>query len=189
MEVRRSARRRRTVDAHREGDTVVVSIPASMSKAQERHWVAEMLRRLERTESRRRPGRTSGDADLAARADALARKHLDPIGPRGGWPRPVSVRWVPPMRTRWASCTPADSTIRVGERLREVPAWVLDYVLVHELVHLREPDHGPAFWDAASRHPRTERAIGYLEGLSARAGLAVGDDADDVTDAEDDTTD
>ncbi len=173
VEVRRSARRRRTVDAHREGSTVVVNIPASMSRAQERHWVEEMLQRLERADERRRPGRRAGDADLGDRADALARAHLDPIAPDGAWPRPVSVRWTKPMRTRWASCTPADATIRVSEKLREVPGWVLDHVLVHELVHLREPRHGPAFRALEAAYPRSERAIGYLEGLAAGAGLPI----------------
>ena len=77
------------------------------------------------------------------------------------------------MRTRWASCTPADATIRVSEKLREVPGWVLDHVLVHELVHLREPRHGPAFRAAEAAYPRSERAIGYLEGLAAGAGLPI----------------
>lgn len=182
VEVRRSARRKRTVDARQEGDTVIVSIPASMSRAQERHWVEEMLRRLERSRERRRPGRRAGDDDLAARADRLAREHLDAVGPGGAWPRPASVRWTAPMRTRWASCTPVDGTIRVSERLREVPGWVLDHVLVHELVHLREAGHGPAFRALEARYPRCERATGYLEGLSAGAGLGIGPDPDEGPD-------
>jgi len=189
VEVRRSARRRRTVSWRREGTTVVVSIPATMSRAEERHWVDEALRRLERRDARRRPGRRAGDADLADRADALARAHLDPIAPEGAWPRPASVRWTRPMRTRWASCTPVDATIRVSERLREVPGWVLDHVLVHELVHLREAHHGPAFRAAEAAYPRSERAIGYLEGLAAGAGLEITDTDDDGTPGEDPTED
>jgi predicted metal-dependent hydrolase len=185
VEVRRSARRRRTVDAHREGSTVVVNIPASMSRAQERHWVEEMLRRLDRADARRRPGRRAGDADLASRSDALAAAHLDPLAPDGSWPRPASVRWTKPMRTRWASCTPADATIRVSERLREVPGWVLDHVLVHEMAHLREPGHGPAFRALEARYPRSERAIGYLEGLAAAAGLPITDTDESDGDAGD----
>lgn len=84
------------------------------------------------------------------------------------------------MRTRWASCTPADTTIRVSERLRDVPAWVLDYVLVHELAHLREAGHNARFWELVRRYPKTERAIGYLEGLSAAAGWGISElDTDD----------
>ncbi len=167
VEVRRSARRRRTVSAHLEGDTVVVLLPARMSVDQEQRWVAEMLARVARSDSRRRPAAGRSDDELARRCAQLSRAHLD------GLAQPRVVRWVPSMRTRWASCTPAEGTIRVGERLREAPAWVLDYVLVHELAHLLEPGHGPAFWAWVQRYPRTERARGYLEGLGAAAGLEI----------------
>jgi hypothetical protein len=86
------------------------------------------------------------------------------------------------MRTRWASCTPEDGSIRVSERLRSVPSWVLDYVLVHELAHLRVAGHDAAFWSLVTRYPRAERARGYLDGLSAGAALPfqqdLGDDVD-----------
>ena len=80
------------------------------------------------------------------------------------------------MRTRWASCTPSERTIRISQRLRDVPSWVLDYVLIHELAHLRVPGHGAAFWTLVRQYPKTERAIGYLEGLSAAAGWGITDD-------------
>jgi predicted metal-dependent hydrolase len=66
-----------------------------------------------------------------------------------------------------------DATIRVSERLRDVPSWVLDYVLVHELAHLRVAGHNAEFWALVQRYPKAERAIGYLEGLSCAAGLAI----------------
>jgi predicted metal-dependent hydrolase len=170
VEVRRSPRRRRMVSAYREGDTVVVLLPARMTKGEEKHWVAEMLSRLQRSETRRKsPARTSDEA-LMARCAELSARYLDSLAD------PVSVRWVPPMRTRWASCTPSEGTIRVSERLRDVPPWVLDYVLVHELAHLLVPGHGKDFWGWVHRYPKTERAMGYLEGLSAAAGLGITED-------------
>ena len=170
VEVRRSPRRRRMVSAYREGDTVVVLLPARMTKGEEKHWVAEMLSRLQRSETRRRsPARTSDEA-LTARCAELSARYLDSLAD------PVSVRWVPPMRTRWASCTPTEGTIRVSERLRDVPPWVLDYVLVHELAHLLVPGHGKDFWEWVHRYQKTERAMGYLEGLSAAAGLGISED-------------
>ena len=85
------------------------------------------------------------------------------------------------MRTRWASCTPAEGTIRLSRRLLDMPTWVQDYVLVHELAHLLEPGHGPSFWRLVERYPRTERARGYLDGVSAAANLPIADDlADDL---------
>lgn len=170
IEVRRSRRRRSTVSAYRDGARVVVLLPARMSQAEEKHWVAEMIRRLQRSETRRRSPASRSDTALLARCRQLSARYL------GGLAEPAGVRWVPPMRTRWASCTPAERTIRISERLRELPSWVVDYVLVHELAHLLEPGHGKDFWDLVSRYPKTERAIGYLEGVSAVAGWEMRED-------------
>src|SRR5215208_3736402 len=91
VEVRRSARRRRTVSAYRDGDRTVVLIPARFSKAEERRWVAEMLTRLQARDLRRVRGPRSSDAALLSRARQLAETVLD------GRPDPVSVRWVSNM--------------------------------------------------------------------------------------------
>ena len=170
VEVRRSARRRRTVSAYREGERTIVLIPARMSRAEERRWVSVMLERLARQEARLRPS----DDQLASRARDLAATYLD------GRARPASVRWVTNQGSRWGSCTPADRTIRLSTRLQGMPSWVVDYVLLHELAHLLVPGHGPDFWALVDRFPRTERARGYLEGVSATADLGLHDDADDV---------
>ncbi|GAB3284921.1 M48 metallopeptidase family protein [Parasphingorhabdus pacifica] len=165
VEVRRSKRRRQTVSAYRDGDKVVVLIPARMSRAEEKRWVADMLSRLQRSETRRRSPARNSDEALVERCRELSEQYLDSRA------EPTGVRWVRPMRTRWASCTPADGTIRVSTRLRDVPGWVLDYVLVHELAHLLVPGHGADFWKWVYRYPKTERAVGFLEGLSAAAAL------------------
>src|SRR5690606_33129385 len=163
VEVRRSKRRRRTVSAHREGDTVVVLMPAWMSKRDEQKWVDEMVRRLERSEARTRPS----DEQLLVRARALNDELF------GGLAAPASVRWVDNQRSRWGSCTPADRSIRLSSRLQGMPTWVIDYVLVHELAHLLEPGHDDEFWAWVNRYPRTERARGYLQGWSAAVELGT----------------
>jgi len=161
VEVRRSKRRRRTVSAYREGDRIVVLIPASLTRAQEAEWVETMVARVERAEARRRPS----DADLVRRATALSHAYLD------GRAVPQSVRWVDNQRTRWGSCTPADRTIRLSRRLEPLPEWVVDYVLVHELAHLIEAGHTARFWSLVERYPHAERAKAWLDGYSAGARL------------------
>ncbi|GAA2367113.1 M48 family metallopeptidase [Dactylosporangium salmoneum] len=166
IEVRRSKRRRRTVSAYRDGERVVVLIPAQFSRAEEREWVDRMLERLAAREQRAR--RT--DVELTARAQRLAARYL-PDHPAAA--RPASVRWVQNQNGRWGSCTPDDGTIRISHRVQEMPDWVIDYVLLHELSHLVIPSHSGAFWALVARYPKAERARGYLEGVSAAAGLGI----------------
>jgi predicted metal-dependent hydrolase len=147
VEVVRSPRRRKTVQAREVNGVLRVSIPASMTKADEVRWVAEMVRRMER--------RTATDGvNLAARAEQLAVRYRLRL--------PASIRWVDNQEWRWGSCTPADGAVRVSSRLAHEPTWVLDYVIVHELAHLDVPMHSPAFWAIVNRYPKAERARGFL---------------------------
>lgn len=151
VEIVRSARRRRTISAEERPDGVVrVLMPAGMSEEEESQWVAEMLRRL----ARRRRKTPRSDADLVARAAALARRYR--------LPEPASIRWADNQRSRWGSCTVEDRTVRLSTALVDLPTWVLDYVIVHELAHLIEPGHSPRFWEIVNRYPRAERARGFL---------------------------
>lgn len=147
VEVVRSARRRRTVQARAVGDVLRVSIPATMTKADEERFVADMVRRMERRT-------TSAGTDLNERALALAARH--------GLEVPTSIRWVDNQEWRWGSCTPAERSIRISSRIAGYPTWVVDYVLVHELAHLSVAGHGPAFWALVGRYPKAERARGFL---------------------------
>lgn len=165
IEVRRSRRRRRTVSAYREGGRTIVLIPDRFTKAEERQWVATMVERLAKGDQRRRPS----DAQLSRRAAELSRQFL------GGRAHPTSIRWVTNQNSRWGSCTPADGTIRISTRLQGMPAYVIDYVLLHELAHLLAANHGPDFWALIDDYPQLERARGYLEGVAATAGLDLSD--------------
>ena len=165
VEVRRSAKRRRTVSAYRDGNRTVVLIPARFTRAEEAEWVQTMVGRLERREGRRHPS----DLELSARARELSERYL------GGRATPRSIRWVDNQNGRWGSCTPAHRSIRISSRVQGMPSYVLDYVILHELAHLMVPGHGPDFWAHLAAYPRLERARGYLEGVSAAAGLAMSD--------------
>jgi hypothetical protein len=147
VEVVRSKRRRKTVQALQRGEVLRISIPANMSRAEEEHWVKVMVERMQR--------RARADAvDLMRRASDLCAAH--------DLPRPASVRWVDNQQARWGSCTPSDGTIRLSSRLAAFPRWVLDYVLVHELAHLAEANHSARFWKMVNRYPKAERARGFL---------------------------
>jgi predicted metal-dependent hydrolase len=79
----------------------------------------------------------------------------------------VSVR---NQRSRWGSCG-RDGHISLNWRLVQMPDWVRDYVLLHELMHLRRMDHSPAFWaHVAAACPEYEAARAWLraQGRSLR---------------------
>jgi predicted metal-dependent hydrolase len=80
------------------------------------------------------------------------------------------------QRSRWGSCTPADRSIRLSQRLQGMPGWVVDYVVVHELAHLIEAGHNQRFWSWVDRYPHAERAKAWLDGYSAGARLEGADD-------------
>ena len=171
--MRRSARRRRTVTAYREEGRTVVLIPAAFTAAEERRWVDQMVAKLQTREERRQRNLAS-DEHLMARARDLSATYLS------GRAAPASVRWVENQNRRWGSCTPADGTIRLSGRLRGMPAFVVDYVLVHELAHLLEPSHDEHFWSLVHAYPRAERALGFLEGVEFGRGDTGPADGDEL---------
>ena len=156
VEIRRSARRKRTMQAYRDGDRTVVLLPAHLTAEQEREHVERLVARLDARVARTRPS----DDELVERAAVLSRTWL------GGRAIPSSVRWVGNQNTRWGSCTSATGAIRLSDRLQGMPEEVVDYVLLHELAHLIEANHGPRFHALLADYPHLVRAQAFLEGVS-----------------------
>jgi predicted metal-dependent hydrolase len=155
VEVRVSTRRKKTAGAHWEGDRIVVVVPAHLRGDERDRMVENLARRL----ARHRPHLHAGDEQLEARAELLGRRYLDGI-------TPSSIRWSTTQNKRWGSCTLQTREIRVSERLRVAPEWVLDAVIVHELAHLIEPNHSARFSELERRYPRQADAELFLEGYS-----------------------
>lgn len=147
VEVTRSKKRRKTVSARLVGGVLRLAIPSWMSKAEEAHWIDVMSGRFQRKMSAER-------LRLSERATNLSRRY--------DLPAPESIRWADEMTSMWGSCTIGTGAIRISTRLAAFPDWVVDYVIVHELAHLRVSGHNDEFWQLVYRYPRAERAIGYL---------------------------
>ena len=147
VEVVRSTRRRKTVQAVLTDGVIRVHVPARMSDREVEDYIAELVPRLERRAR-------SDHIDLELRASKLAKRFRLPM--------PESIEWAENQRRRWGSCQPSSGRIRISAQLAECPPWVLDYVIVHELTHLVHADHSPAFTALVDRYPRAERARGYL---------------------------
>ena len=153
----RSTRRKKNISAYRQGGRIVVSIPARMSKADEREMVPQMVAKIRAQEA----AATMSEEALQIRVDEL----LTELAPEITL-RPSSINWRG-MRERWGSCTGTDRTIRISDRLKGAPDYVVDYVLFHEAIHLQYFDHGPEFKALLARFPLEYQAEAYLSGYEA----------------------
>ena len=166
IEIRRSARRRRTVSARMEAGTFVVLMPTGLRPEEEQGHVDTLLGRYQRSQAKRRLERE----DLSGRARKLSAAYLD------GRARPASITWVTNQKHRWGSCSPGTGTIRLSTALDGMPDWVVDSVIVHELAHLLEANHGPQFKALVRRFERYDEATAFLRGVAFAQGRPAGDD-------------
>jgi predicted metal-dependent hydrolase len=101
---------------------------------------------------------SESEARLTARrlVSDVARLEADRIGVSYGRIR------IGGQRTLWGSCSPR-GTLSFNWRLALAPPEVLDYVVVHELCHLRVPNHSRRFWELVERHrPNWRRQRDWL---------------------------
>ena len=136
VEVKRSKRAKRNVTAYRDNDKTVVTVPTRMAKRDIDAYVAELVNRLDD-----RDERTSSQESLEQRARVLSKKYL-------------------------GSCTPDEGSIRLSHRMQRMPSYVIDSVIVHELIHLLVTDHSPEFYELMNKFPQHEKAKAYLDGYS-----------------------
>lgn len=150
--IRLSTRRKKTVAVREEGEGFLVMSPAAIGEAELRRISVELVGKA--LKSRRQ---TMGNKELAARAAQLNDKYLDGRATIG------EIKFVTNMNTRWGSCSVQSKRIRIAHQLQEVPGYVLDAVIIHELIHTFVPNHGLEFRKWEARTPQLEKAQGYLE--------------------------
>jgi predicted metal-dependent hydrolase len=162
VKVIRSKRRKKTVEARLKSGTLVVRAPATISESELNPLIEKLKAKVSKKLGRQQK---ESDATLEARARALNQRYFEG---KLSW---QSIRYVTNQNKRYGSCTPSLGSLRISHRVAHLPAWVRDYIIVHELAHLVQPNHSPAFWDLVNRYPRAERARGYL--------MAIGMEADE----------
>lgn len=110
--------------------------------------------------------RKRGIAWLKDRARALFRERLALYAAKLGVPTPALA--LSSARTQWGACR-EDGNVRLNWRLIHLPLRLIDYVVVHELAHLREMNHSPRFWAEVGRvYPDYQAARRELRDCSHR---------------------
>jgi predicted metal-dependent hydrolase len=130
--------------------------------------IAAQLEKQEKMAARRT------DAELQQRAEYINKKHF------GGEIEWRAIRWVGNMNTLLGSCTNGGATdghIRISDKIKNWPQWVLDYVIAHEMVHRLHSNHSKEFWNTLTvSYPLAERARGFIKGVGFAEGQSYEDD-------------
>ena len=132
--------------------------------------IPKLLQQIEKSlaRSKKRARNIKTDADLQARAEKINKIYFD------GKIQWVAIRWVSNMEHRLGSCTNGGATdghIRISDKIKDWPQWVVDYVIAHELTHRLHSNHSPAFWKTLTEaYPKTERARGFIQGIGFAKG-------------------
>ena len=154
VEVRRSPRARRWRLEVPWGQPVRLIVPRTASAAEvervladRRAWIEQQRRRQVPRLGLDRLSVSESEARLGARelVSRLAQAEAERVGVAF-----ARIR-IGGQRTLWGSCSPR-GTLSFNWRLVLAPFEVVDYVVVHELCHLRIPDHSQRFWALVERH-------------------------------------
>jgi predicted metal-dependent hydrolase len=157
LRTRITRKRVRHVNARLVGYELRVSAPQSLPGAELDALVLRLGRRLVR---RARAATVNSTQEAVEIARRVAVRFPSP-------PEVTDVRFVTTQRARWGSYSQRTGVVRLHAALRELPSWVVEAVVAHELAHAEHADHSPAFWSLLREVcPDTDRARAFLDGVS-----------------------
>ncbi len=156
MKVRvvRSLRRKRTISGRVIDNLLELQIPAFLPQKEIDYFTRLFLKKLQKK------NKVKTERFLTERASYLYKKYF------GKNVEKFTVFWSKKQRKIFGICNHKRRIIRISSRLKKVPTWVLDYVILHELCHLVYPHHQKKFWQTVNQYPRTEKAKGFLLGMN-----------------------
>jgi predicted metal-dependent hydrolase len=155
IEIIRSKKRKSTVQAKFANEKLCIYLPCGMTESEEKKWIDRMIKWGQRHQKRKN---LNDDGVLSKRAQELNKKYFNGS-------LDFSIKFVTNQNTRFGSCTSANKSIRISDRIAKTPRWVQDYVIIHELAHLVHPNHTERFWEKVNQYKYAERAKGYLIAL------------------------
>jgi hypothetical protein len=129
-------KRVKNINARLRESTLSISVPLQTPQATLDQVIPDLARRLVR---RVRARQVNAEEDALALAHKVAARFPNRPGV-------AHVEFVTTQQARWGSYSSATRTIRLNAALREMPRWVLEAVVAHELAHVTHHDHGAGFW-------------------------------------------
>lgn len=134
-------------------DTLMVSAPLALSTARLEKIITGFKEKFERKKIKDELEKAEGLYAIARRLNAKYFANRLKIN---------SIEYVTDQNSKFGCCNYKQGNIRISHRIGLMPNWVRDYVIIHEMAHLLEPNHSRAFWDIVSRYRLAERARGFL---------------------------
>lgn len=155
MEVKivRSKRRKRTISARLVNNMLLVQAPEQISSNRLDNIIADFKLKFEKKKIKDDLDKKQDLKEIAAR---LNQKYF------GNKLKVNSIEYVTGQNSKYGCCNYHSADIRLSHKVGLMPKWVRDYVIIHELAHLIEPNHSRAFWNIVNRYRFSERAKGYL---------------------------
>jgi len=153
VEIRRSKRRKKTVSARLDGDVMYVYAPVDTPEKELHKIIKNFKKRFTRRNLKRELNEEQNLSEVFGR---LNKKYFN------GKIKIKSIEYVTNQQKKYGSCDYRKKTIRLSHYIAQMPDWVRNYVIIHEMAHILEPNHSKAFWDIVYRYKLAERARGFL---------------------------
>ena len=153
VKINRSAQRRKTISARVVENRMYINAPADISEVRLEEVIDNFKKRFERRTLKKK---LNAKEDLRGIAERLNERYF------GGRLKINRIEYVTDQYKKFGCCNYRSGSIRISHRLLEMPPWVRDYVVFHEMAHIIEPNHSRAFWKIVSQYRLAERARGYL---------------------------
>jgi len=164
VEVIRSRRRRKSVGARLKGNIMLVSVPYYTPEASLENIINSLREKFNKSLLRKKLNQEKCLVDIA---EVINHKYFR------GRLKDYFIEYVTDQNCKFGCCNYQSRSIRISHRIAFMPHWVRDYVIMHELAHLIEPNHSRAFWDLVANYKLSERARGYLiaKGMEEEEGV------------------
>jgi len=153
VEIKRSKRRKKTVSARLDGDIMYVYAPVDTPEKELNEIIKNFEKRFVKRNIKKKLNEEQNLSEVFGR---LNKKYFN------GKIKIKSIKYVTNQQKKYGSCDYRKKTIRLSHYIARMPDWVRDYVIIHEMAHILEPNHSKAFWDIVYCYKLAERARGFL---------------------------